>query len=190
MIDKFTSEKIKVMSFLSIILVLYIHSGFHDYPNEIAGMPFNHVLQKSISGMLGRIAVPLFYMISGFLFFQNVESLNDVLKKMKKRVRTLVVPFFIAALFMPAFLWGMSNIPFAAQFFNGGGVDYSNMPIRTLLCSLFFMTADGDAPIAFHLWFLRDLIVIVAASPLLYCVKKRVNGGGNFCSAPCNGSCI
>lgn len=31
----FLSQKIKLLSLISIILVLYIHSGFHDYPNEI-----------------------------------------------------------------------------------------------------------------------------------------------------------
>lgn len=30
----FLSQKIKLLSLISIILVLYIHSGFHDYPNE------------------------------------------------------------------------------------------------------------------------------------------------------------
>ncbi len=33
--NQYFSEKIKVVSFFSIILVLYIHSGFHDYPHEI-----------------------------------------------------------------------------------------------------------------------------------------------------------
>lgn len=28
----FLSQKIKLLSLISIILVLYIHSGFHDYP--------------------------------------------------------------------------------------------------------------------------------------------------------------
>lgn len=35
---QYLSDKFKVLSLISIILVLYIHSGFHDYPNEIQGM--------------------------------------------------------------------------------------------------------------------------------------------------------
>ena len=61
--NQILSDKIKVMSMVCIILVLYIHTGFHDYPHEILGMPFNHYLQNAISGMLGRTAVPIFYMI-------------------------------------------------------------------------------------------------------------------------------
>lgn len=55
---QYLSDKFKVLSLISIILVLYIHSGFHDYPNEIQGMVFNTNLQNFISGMIGRCAVP------------------------------------------------------------------------------------------------------------------------------------
>lgn len=48
--DTILITKIKLLSLISIILVLYIHSGFHDYPNEIQGMPFNFKLQDFISG--------------------------------------------------------------------------------------------------------------------------------------------
>lgn len=70
MIERYLSDKIKLLSLFSIILVLYIHSGFHNYPNEILGMKFNNMLQELISEKIGRCAVPLFYMISGFLFFK------------------------------------------------------------------------------------------------------------------------
>lgn len=70
----FFSNKIKILSFLSIILVLYIHSGFHDYPHEIMGMIFNHYLQNFISHTIGRCAVPLFFAISGYLFFLNTDD--------------------------------------------------------------------------------------------------------------------
>lgn len=82
----FLSQKIKLLSLISIILVLYIHSGFHDYPNEIQGMPFNFKLQDFISGKIGRCAVPLFYAISGYLFFLNLNNKNILWAKIKKRI--------------------------------------------------------------------------------------------------------
>ena len=54
MITSYLSAKLRILSFFSIILVLYIHSGFHDYPHEIQGMTFNFKLQDFISGMMGR----------------------------------------------------------------------------------------------------------------------------------------
>lgn len=72
--NQYLSDKIKIISFFSIILVLYIHSGFHDYPHEILGMKINHILQYTISGILGQCAVPIFYIISGYLFFLNTDK--------------------------------------------------------------------------------------------------------------------
>ena len=120
MITDYISDKIKVLSLVAIVLVLYIHSGFHDYPHEILGMQFNHYLQDAVSGKLGRCAVPLFYMISGFLFFQHVDSVSDVLGKMRKRVKTLLVPYIIGALFFPLCCLLVEHVPFAAKMSNGG----------------------------------------------------------------------
>lgn len=170
---QYLSDKIKILSFVAIILVLYIHSGFHDYPHEILGMEFNHFLQSAISEKIGRCAVPLFYMISGYLFFQNVSSLDDVWGKMKKRVKSLLVPYFIAALFFPLFLLLVEQIPFATKMSNGSGIlaEFQS-PIGDVLGRLYIVKDGGTTPLAFHLWFLRDLIIIVACSPVLFFLKK------------------
>lgn len=171
---KYLSEKIKVLSFVAMILVLYIHSGFHDYPHEILGMELNHYLQNTISGQLGRCAVPLFYMISGYLFFQNVCSLRDVLRKMKKRVKTIVIPYFIAALFFPLFLLLIEHIPFAVKMSNGINVIAEfQKPIRILVYEL-FVAKDDVSPWAFHLWYLRDLIIIIMSCPILFVLKRQL----------------
>lgn len=67
---QYLSDKLRVLSFVSILLVLYIHSSFHE--DEINGMEINIMTQDFISGMVGRCAVPLFYIISGWLFLGNV----------------------------------------------------------------------------------------------------------------------
>lgn len=58
---QYLSDKLRVLSLISIIFVLYIHSGFHA--DEIEGMVMNDSVQEFISGMMGRCAVPLFYVI-------------------------------------------------------------------------------------------------------------------------------
>lgn len=77
---QYLSDKLKVLSFISIMLVLYIHSDFKE--QDILGMFWNNKIQVIISEMIGRCAVPLFYIISGFLFFLNVPNgLNSIYKK-------------------------------------------------------------------------------------------------------------
>lgn len=171
--SQYLSDKIKLLSFLAIILVLYIHSDFHDYPHEIFGMKFNHYLQRAISTQLGRCAVPLFYMISGYLFFRNVNSQSDVLEKMKKRVKSLLIPYIIAAIFFPMFLLLVEQIPFAANMSNGGRIITEfQKPMGDVLRELFIAKDGVTSPLAFHLWFLRDLIIIVVCCPVLFFLRK------------------
>lgn len=173
-IGKYTSDKLRVMSFFAIIFVLYIHAQFHNYPNEIQGMAFNAALQYIMSNVIGGMAVPLFFMISGMLFFRNIGEVT-VFSKIKKRVRTLLVPYLIAALFLPVVYLLMGQLPFTAQFVNGAG-SFSQkfwQPLPEMLYSLFLSAPGIHSPWGFHLWFLRDLIIIVALSPILCFIKKR-----------------
>ena len=124
---QYLSDKFKVLSLISIILVLYIHSGFHDYPNEIQGMVFNANLQNFISGMIGRCAVPLFYAISGYLFFTGLydggnANYPKLWFKIKKRGKTLLVPYIIACLFPVVFNLVLEFIPGIEQFVNNKGI--------------------------------------------------------------------
>lgn len=171
----FLSDKIKILSFYSIILVLYIHSDFHDYPNEILGMKMNHILQYIISGIIGQCAVPLFYMVSGYLFFLNIENIADIIKKIKKRIRTILIPFIIACLFFPSFYILIGIIPGTDKFINAK--DFSNnfqQPIIDILLSLFYKIPGSAQPWAFQLWFLRDLIIIIAVTPILFYIRQKV----------------
>lgn len=102
MIDQYISDKIKVMSFFCIIVVLYIHSDFHETADEIAGMMANLCLQTVGSRFVGAMAVPLFFMISGCLFFVHADTIGDVWRKMRRRVRTLLIPYVIWALLVPS----------------------------------------------------------------------------------------
>lgn len=175
---QYLSNKLKIVSFVSIILVLYIHSDFHDYPHEILGMKWNHYLQDFISKMIGRCAVPMFFMISGYLFFYQKDStMADIYSKMRKRIRTLLVPFIIAALLFPIFFFFASFVPGVANYMN---TDVLGLLKGTSLLSAFkvlFLDSGTGQPLAFHLWFLRDLIGIVAFAPLLFLGRKYLPMG-------------
>lgn len=176
MIDNKLSDKIKILSLICIILVLYIHSDFHNYPHEILGMKFNNIMQDIISGKIGRCVVPLFFMISGFLFFQNVENgINSIYVKMKKRIRTLVVPYIIACLFFPLFFFAVSIFPYTDQFINSDSLFSKDNSFLNILSSIFYKVPDGNMPLAFQLWFLRDLIIIVIFSPITFYLIKYLN---------------
>lgn len=186
--NTYLSQKLKVMSGFSIILVLYIHSGFHDYANEIQGMPFNFALQEVVSGWLGRLAVPMFYAISGFLFFHGVrfdgawsEAYGPLWRKMGRRVRSLVVPYLIACWFPVLFFVVLERIPASAAFVNGEGMTaVLALPLGEMLWQV-YCDSGGGTPFAFPLYFVRDLICVVALMPALFLLLKKFNKRGTFC---------
>ena len=170
-ITPFFSEKIKVISFLSIMIVLYIHAGYPDEVNITMKIPV--VVRTCIVGIFGPCAVPMFYAISGYLFFFEANDIQRIYKKMKKRIRTLIIPFVLAALFFPLFFIMMEFVPIAAEHINSNSYieKFSTMPTLKILMSLFYDSGNG-MPWAYHLWFMRDLIIIVALSPLLYYLRR------------------
>lgn len=172
---QYLSDKLRVLSLISIILVLYIHSGFHA--DEIEGMLMNDRVQEFISGMMGRCAVPLFYVISGYLFFLKVpEGMKSIYGKMRKRVGTLVVPYIIGCMFFVGFGVLMAVLPGVSKYMNSSVMPLFSKPIGEILRSIFY-DADNGAPCAFQLWFLRDLILIVATSPLWHLCLKHLKWG-------------
>lgn len=163
---QYLSDKLRILSLISIIIVLYIHSGFHA--DEIEGMAWNDRVQEFVSGMMGRCAVPLFYVISGYLFFLKVpEGMKSIYGKMRKRVGTLVVPYIIGCLFFVGFGVLMAVLPGVSKYMNSSVMPLFSKPIGEILRSIFYDAGNGT-PCAFQLWFLRDLILIVATSPLWY----------------------
>lgn len=172
---QYLSDKLRVLSLVSIILVLYIHSGFHA--DEIEGMVVNDRVQEFVSGMMGRCAVPLFYVISGYLFFLKVpDGMASIYGKMRKRVGTLVVPYIIGCLFFVGFGVLMAVLPGVSKYMNSSVMPLFSKPMGEILCSIFYDAGNGT-PCAFQLWFLRDLILIVATSPLWYLCLKYLKWG-------------
>ena len=167
--SQFFSDKLRLVSFLAIVIVFYIHSNTTDVAAQAMLAPA--VARKTIAGVLGPCAVPMFYAISGFLFFRGIKrGLFDIFKKMKKRVWTLLIPFVIAAivyLLQPMLKQALLHTP--------SDNDYLQMishdSLLVTLRNLFYDSGTG-MPWAYHLWFMRDLIIIVALSPLLYYLRR------------------
>lgn len=160
------SDKIRVISFLMIVLVFYVHS----YYQEAEQFEVAHRLESIIDFGLSSIAVPMFFCISGFLFFFNIETLKDIINKQKKRVKTLVVPYFLWNVLVLLLFVGLKLIPFSARFVNTDVISLLQSHNPILIANAVFI-----APIGFHLWFLRDLIVFIAVSPVLFFLIKKTS---------------
>lgn len=174
---QYLSDKLRVLSLISIIFVLYIHSRFQ--PNEIMGMAYYDKIQLFTSEMIGRCAVPLFYLISGYLFFMKVpDGVKSIGRKIRKRIRSLLIPYFIGCVFFVIFYSFVALLPWTSNLINSSSsiMPLFQKPYSIILISIFYDGGTGY-PCAFQLWFLRDLILIVATSPLWYLCLKHLKWG-------------
>lgn len=168
--DNYTSQKIKITSFLLMIMVVFLHSYNLDMKHGSALIfvekDYNWLIQNFISNGITRIAVPLFFLISGFLFVRSsVFGLADYKGKIAKRFKTLVIPYLFWTLFGLLFYLVMQSIPQSQGFFTKKLiVDYNFTE---------WLNAIFVQPIPYQLWFLKDLIVMVLISPLIvFAIKK------------------
>lgn len=176
--DKILSKTITALRFPMIFLVVLLHTIIIDqncfgktliphgkYPVfEI----LLHVLQRNI----GDIAVPLFFFISGYLFFLNIKDFNITIykNKLKKRKKSLLIPYFLwNTLFFLFLLTCYIISPSLVQSFDKY---FSELTVTSFIQS--YWSLNGG-PILSPMWFIRDLIILTLLSPFIYWIIKRTN---------------
>lgn len=157
------SRRLAMLRFPLIVGVVYIHA----YDVTAAGQPtpWLDFVRNLMSQGLARVAVPTFFLMSGYLFFMGAEfSFVRYRAKLRSRLNTLLVPLVLWNLIALAIFGLAQALPATRGYFSG-----SNAPIASY--SPFDYVAAilgiGRPPIAYQFWFLRDLILLVIFSPLL-----------------------
>jgi surface polysaccharide O-acyltransferase-like enzyme len=167
--DEYLSRKIRVLSLLAIVFVVYIHAyNFPEhylYPDTVmVGPPgIGSFIEYFVSNGLGRFAVPLFFAISGYLFFRDLEADPRIfLGKFSKRLRTLAVPYLLWSALYLAAVWKMQQVPALLPAVDRYDYLPPEVPVEFLLRRLLL------SPVPFQLWFIRDLMLYAALAPLIY----------------------
>ena len=161
-------EVIGQLRFPLIVLVTFAHSygAVSDgYSLLTSGWDSYEVLKLLVSQTLVKVVVPMFFIISGYLFFANIKTWSAQIYKEKllRRAKTLLLPYLLWNLLMAAklhmFSWSMFWV-----YWKPSGVQIDWLGNEQL------MTAPANTP----LWFLRDLIVISLCTPLIYYAIKKL----------------
>jgi len=184
------SKTIDLVRFPLAIMVVFIHSCF-DRPDVMAidfsnltSIDVYNLIRITFSHALPRIAVPTFFLISGYLFFIKLEAWNwDIWRrKMKSRVHTIIIPYFIwCTLYvvkivilnwkygMPITEWlntkGWLHLLWDSKQW---GEDFLNWFGGAL--------PPSTSPELVPMWFLRDLIVVLFLTPIIYWTIKKTKG--------------
>lgn len=120
------------------------------------------------SEALTRLAVPIFFIISGYLFFYKINDFScDVyVGKLKRRIKSLLLPYIIWNLLAIAIVLLKSNMLSLFPSLAKENHDW------LWFVSAFWNSQYGSCPILYPLWYVRDLIIVVILSPLIYMLIK------------------
>lgn len=173
-LSKSSSDSINLLKCLLCIGVVFIHTSFRPGESTLLfgtnweeGVDYLRIklfLQIFVHLFLMQICVPLFFMVSGFLFFlkapEDLFCLKWFLNKWKSRIKSLLIPYLIANSIFIVFIEGFN-------FFIGGGT------FDLLKIFSGFWEYDNGLPADPPLWFVRDLIMAVLLSPLFFIIIKK-----------------
>ena len=103
---------------------------------------------------LGTIALGIFFMISGYLFYLGIDNKIKLFNKIKRRVSSLVVPFIVwnALMLVYKILYGIYSHDL-------------NISVKDILLGFSFVPFDGP------LWYMFALILLIGLSPLALNLK-------------------
>ncbi len=175
--------------------VVFIHAGIRASGSEIDfadmdGMSAFRLVVCVITNQLAGLAVPLFFMISGFLFFQHYTEYKTpggrrgfYKSKLRRRLRTLLVPYvtfnaLAVAGLMTAHMAQGHSLAQSIDTYLGGTKWLSNFWDIHTTGSVTNILGIGK-PIAYPadspLWFVRDLMVTMLMSPLIGLAIRRLD---------------
>lgn len=174
-IDNESSIRLRLLNFPLIVGVAYIHA----YPTAIGfagGTLGTHdinfltdFVRTLISQGVARLSVPLFFLMSGYLFCAGFKwSWRGYGRKLTTRVKTLLVPYLFWTMLGVAIAYLGQSIPAVRAYFTDGPLiaDYSAF---RLINAVLGMTS---APESYHFWFIRDLMLLMILSPLLVVILR------------------
>lgn len=153
------------LRFPLMIGVVMIHCSISDTGNLVMDY-----VSKLFSEILPIFCVPIFFFISGYFFFANVSefSVQVYKEKVRRRIRTLLVPYVCANLFM-IFCYACAHY-FIPQYINPENFNVLQYSFKDFFRA--FWNIYGY-PICYPLWFIRNLFIIVLCSPLFYLGLKQ-----------------
>ena len=179
MINAESSLRINLLRFPLIVGVVFLHNyeaavGFNGgtmtiglSQNNFVSDFVRYLISKGVSG----IAVPTFFMISGYLFCAGfVYSKENYICKLKSRIRTLLVPFLFWNITTLLLITLGQTLSVTQNYFSGknplivslSGFDYIQV-----------IFGIGRNPISYQFWFIRDLMVLVLLFPIIqYLIRK------------------
>jgi len=164
-IEENLSKRINSLRFLLIVFVVIIHNGISA--KEFARRNIEAVIPAYVEnvqrfiGIITAIAVPLFFLFSAYLLYIKEQKYVPVLKK---KCRTILLPYFLWNLSWVLFCFLIQNLPYVKQFFSSSPEhmikNYGFIDWIDVFVGKFTERREYTYPFVYQFWFLRDLFIL------------------------------
>lgn len=145
-ITPYLSQKIRVISLLAILMV-FIQHGSYGLPDYGYAGVFKHLVSLGVCDY----PVSYFFVVSGFFLARKYDAtIGWYVSELKKRIKSLLVPYLIYTLFGYLVLAHASEVPVL-----------DGLGITSLL------------PVVGPLWYVRTLIALCIVSPIIITAMRR-----------------
>lgn len=167
-LDKIQSQTINWLRYPLMLLIVVIHTD----TSLLISMPQTgtSAVLYFITRTIIRLAVPLFFIFSGYWFFRNPDTftLETYSSKIGKRFRTIFIPY----VFWNYFVWAFQMLVVVLQ----GHASWIPNDVFHFKNVLDVIIGYGEGyqgmPKVFQFWFLRDLMIVCLLAPQLYLLLK------------------
>lgn len=164
--ERHIRNKFTIMTFVCSIFVIYIHTynlELYEITAQSRGFGRAAWLLEEYSFDMLHIATSLFMMVSAILFYRNF-SIEKLWEKWRSRLTSLVVPYLLWASLYYIFFAAVTNLPVLKGMFTSGM--QVSVSAGEWLAWLWPRSYD-------LLWFLKELILFVAAAPAIWLLLKE-----------------
>lgn len=184
------SDALNLLRFPLAVVVVIVHTFSYEeiVVSGITYQPSEYSLfcdaSLFVDAFVRGISVPIYFFISGYVFFIGVNFCKDIyVKKIKNRINTLLIPYIIWNAITIFFIL-FKSLPIFESFLSYNTSDL-NISCSTILKCFWCYddslnphpirgTLDKYEPINLPLWYLRDLMVIVLTTPIINLIVKRL----------------
>ena len=164
-ISRDLSDKLKIVKFICMILVVYIHSRpMPVFSYEIDVPAWVETVKTVLSDTIAAAAVPVFFLLSAFFLYAKPFSWTA---NIKKKIHSILIPYLIINTFWLLFFFVMSRIPQLSAYF--ASEQYQINTWRDVLNAYL-----GNYPLYYPFWFLKDLFLLNLISPVLWLAAEKM----------------
>ena len=176
-VNRNDSVQINILRFPLMVGVIFSHAySLVSLPGAAVQVsqqqPVAMFIESTVVGLSARLATPLFFLFSAYLLYHG-EAFNGSAwaAKLKNRVSRLGVPYLCwnGAIFAMYFVG--QSIPQLHPFFTKPEYEIADLDWWERVNLLLGITRF---PIDYQFWFIRDLLLLVAVSPVLWLAMRYV----------------